>query len=115
MNRHLAMNWKIKAKLQNILSVFPPSLSYSTYYWMQRNFGSMRNNKINPVNNLKAGIATCRRIENAGLSPVSATFLEVGTGRRINTPIAFWLLGATKIISVDSNPYLKEELVKADR
>ncbi|MBD2148133.1 methyltransferase domain-containing protein [Sphaerospermopsis sp. FACHB-1194] len=66
------------------------------------------------MSRLQAGMETCKHIENVGQSPVGTTFLEVGTGRRINTPLAFWLLGAEKIITVDLNPYLKEELVKAD-
>jgi len=37
--------------------------------------------------------------------------LEIGTGRTINVPIGLWLCGASKIITVDINPYLKEELV----
>jgi hypothetical protein len=63
---------------------------------------------------LEAGIAACNRIEKIERSFVGATFLEVGTGRRINTPLAFWLLGAERVITVDLNPYLKEELVKND-
>ncbi|MFM6054304.1 MAG: hypothetical protein ACKPA7_22215 [Sphaerospermopsis kisseleviana] len=53
------------------------------------------------MSRLQAGIETCKRIENVGQSPVGATFLEVGTGRRINTPLAFWLLIAERIITVD--------------
>ncbi|MBE9058810.1 hypothetical protein [Sphaerospermopsis sp. LEGE 08334] len=44
---------------------------------------------------------TCKHIENVGQSPVGTTFLEVGTGRRINTPLGFWLLRAERIITVD--------------
>ncbi|MGR3302934.1 MAG: hypothetical protein ACUZ8I_10590 [Candidatus Scalindua sp.] len=44
----------------------------------------------------------------------SKTFLEVGTGRRMNLPIALWLGGASKIITVDLNPYLKAELIFRD-
>jgi SAM-dependent methyltransferase len=108
------MNWKLKAKIQNLISLLPPNVSYSIYYWIQRNFGALRSNKINPIDRLRAGFETCKRLEQFGKSPVGATFLEVGTGRRINTPLAFWLLGAEKIITVDLNPYLKEELIKAD-
>ncbi|MDH6099448.1 class I SAM-dependent methyltransferase [Anabaenopsis sp. FSS-46] len=108
------MNWKLKAKIQNLVSLLPPNISYSTYYWIQRNFGSLKKNKLNPISRLQAGIETCKCLEKVGQSPVGATFLEVGTGRRINTPLAFWLLGAERIITVDLNPYLKEELVKAD-
>jgi hypothetical protein len=66
------------------------------------------------MSRLEAGIATCNRIEKIERSFVGATFLEVGTGRRINTLLAFWLLGAERVITVDLNPYLKEELVKND-
>ena len=108
------MNWKLKAKIQNLVNSLPPSLSYPIYYWMQRNVGGLREDNLNPMSGLEAGIATCKRIEKIGRSFVGATFLEVGTGRRINTPLAFWLLGAERVITVDLNPYLKEELVKND-
>lgn len=106
------MNWKIKCKVQNLVAGLPPSYSNAAYYWLQRQFGGLR--RVNPVNQLRAGIAVCKWIEGVGRSPVGATFLEVGTGRRISTPIAFWLFGAERIITVDLNRYLKEELVKED-
>jgi SAM-dependent methyltransferase len=108
------MNWKLKAKIQNLFGFLPSNLSYSTYYWIQRNFGSLKDSKLNPISRLLAGIETVKRIEQVDLSPIGATFLEVGTGRQINTPLAFWLLGAEKVITVDLNPYLKEELVRVD-
>ena len=108
------MNWKLKAKIQNLISLLPDSLSYSVYYWIQRSFGSLKDGKLNPTSRLLAGIETVKYIEQVGRSPIGATFLELGTGRRINTPLAFWLLGAEKVVTVDLNPYLKEELVRAD-
>ena len=106
------MNWKLKSQIQNLISLLPSSLSYSVYYYMQRNFGTLK--KVNPVKILKAGIETCKQIEKVGRSPIGSTFLEIGTGRRINTPLAFWLLGAEKVITVDINPSFKEELVQED-
>jgi SAM-dependent methyltransferase len=108
------MKWQLKAKIQNLVNIFPSSLSYSTYYWLQRNLGGLRKDRLNPISRLEAGIETVKRIEQINRSPIGATFLEVGTGRRINTILAFWLLGAEKIVTVDLNPYLKEELVRAD-
>jgi len=108
------MNYKLKAKIQHLVSILPSSLSHAAYYWMQRNFGGLRKDNLNPMSRLEAGIETCNRIEKIGRSFVGATFLEIGTGRRINTPLAFWLLGAERVITVDLNPYLKEELVKND-
>jgi hypothetical protein len=108
------MNWKLKAKIQKIISFLPSDLSYSIYYWIQRNFGLLQDSKLNPAIHLLAGIETVKRIEQLNRSPIGATFLELGTGRRISTPLAFYLLGAEKVITIDSNPYLKEELVKLD-
>ncbi|GAB4312120.1 MAG: hypothetical protein Kow0091_18690 [Geminocystis sp.] len=108
------MKWQYKAKIQNFVNLCPSSVSYDIYYWLQRKFGSLRDNKLSPISRLQAGLEFCQRIEQLGYSPIGKTFMEIGTGRRINTPLAFWLLGAEKIITVDLNPYLKEELVKAD-
>jgi SAM-dependent methyltransferase len=108
------MNWKLKAKIQNLVGLLPNFLSYSIYYWIQRNFGSLKDSKLNPTSRLLAGIETVKRLEQVDRSPIGTTFLEVGTGRRINTILAFWLLGAEKVITVDLNPYLKDELVRAD-
>jgi SAM-dependent methyltransferase len=79
---------------------------------MQRHFGALR--RINPVDRLVAGREVCTRIRRNRQSPKGKVFFEVGTGRRINMPIAFWLLGSRKVITVDLNPYLKEELIRED-
>jgi hypothetical protein len=106
------MNWKLKAAIQRAVALLPESLSYAAYYAIQRRFGGLR--RMNPVSRLKAGLQVCERLEQAGRSPVGGSFLEIGTGRRINMPLAFWLLGAERIVTVDLNPYLKRELVRED-
>jgi hypothetical protein len=103
------MNWKLKAKIQNIIDLLPSSFSYAVYYWLQRYFGSLRG--TSPVNDLCVAIELCKLIKKAGRSIIGKSFLEIGTGRTINIPLAFWLLGAKEIITVDINRYLKEELV----
>jgi hypothetical protein len=42
------------------------------------------------------------------------TFLEVGTGHQLNIPIALWLCGAGRTITIDLNPYLRSELIRED-
>ena len=106
------MNWRLKSKIQNMVALLPSSFSYSIYYWMQRHFGSLQN--VSPINSFLSGLSVCERIEKVCRSPVGGVFLEVGTGRRVGIPLAFWLLGASKVTTVDVNPYLKEELVRAD-
>lgn len=106
------MNWQTKAKIQKAVALLPPALSYAFYYRLQRQFGGLK--QISPLMRLEAGINVCKRLTNQGQTPTGKTFLEVGTGRRLNMPIAFWLLGAEKVITVDLNPYLKHELVAGD-
>jgi len=106
------MNWKRKAKIQSLIATLPSSLSYKVYYFIQRRFGAIRN--PNPVSRLSAGVTICDHICGQNQAIKHKTFLEIGTGRRLNVPIALWLCGALKIITVDINPYLKPELILKD-
>jgi SAM-dependent methyltransferase len=54
------------------------------------------------------------KIQARAYSLHSKTLLEIGTGRRINVPLALWLMGAERVLTMDINPYLKEELIKED-
>lgn len=104
------MNWKLKAKLQGAVSLLPSNSSYALYYWLQRRFGSLK--FTNPVVRLKAGIQTWERIVKLGRDPKKRHFLEIGTGRAPIVPIAYWLMGAMRITTIDINPYVKLEIVK---
>lgn len=104
------MHWKLKAAIQNAIAVLPESVSYPLYYRVQRMAGGLR--RINPTSRLRAGIEVWRRLQQSGCDPVGKTFFEVGTGRMVTAPLAYWLMGARKIITVDLNPYLRPELVQ---
>lgn len=106
------MKWTTKAKILSVLSILPPQFSYETHYWMQKKFGGLR--RINPNSRLLAGIEICNLILKQGHTHKNGVFLEVGTGRRLNVPLALWLLGAGKVTTVDLNPYLKYELIVED-
>ena len=103
------MNWKVKSKIQNAVSIFPSSFSYETYYWLQRHFGGLR--RVNPVKKLAAAVEICKQISNQGESILNKNFFELGTGREPIVPIGFWLMGAEKTVTIDLNPYLKLKLI----
>jgi len=84
-------------------------LSYAAYYWVQRHFGRLR--RINPVTKFKLGVETWRLIQETGRDPTGKVFLEVGTGRVPNIPLAYWLMGAKSTTTIDLNPYMKPELI----
>lgn len=103
------MYWKLKATIQNAVSLLPSGASYDAYYWIQRHFGGLR--RVDPSCGLFAGIETWKRIQRRGCSPLGKVFLEVGTGRVPLVPLSYWLMGAESTITIDLNPYLKGELI----
>ncbi len=104
------MHWKVKAAMQNAIAHLPPSLSYPTYYRMQRLIGGLRT--VDPEDRLAAGVQTWRRIVEQGRDPIDRVFFEVGTGTTPIVPLAYWLMGAKRTVTVDVHPYLKGELVR---
>lgn len=106
------MNWRYKAKIQNIISWFPPRLGDYIYYSLQKYSGSFKN--INPISDFKVGIEMSNKILEQGKEIKHKTIFEIGTGRRINLPLVFWLLGAREVITTDLNPFVKKELIMQD-
>lgn len=105
------MHWKIKAAIQNAVALLPEEMSYELYYQIQRHFGGWR--RPSPVKRLIAGIQTWKRLLKHGYAPEGKTFFEVGTGRVPVVPLAYWLMGARKTVTIDLNPYFKPEQLEA--
>lgn len=103
------MHWKLKAIVQNAIAQLPSEMSYRAYYRMQKLFGGLR--KSDPSSRLTAGVKVADYIRQQGGSIEGRTFFEVGTGRTLSLPIALWLCGAQRVITVDLNPYLTPELI----
>jgi SAM-dependent methyltransferase len=104
--------WKRKAWLHRLIARFPMRVTYPFSYFVQRRFGSLR--RVNPTTQLSAGVKILDSIRQHGKEIEGKTFLEIGTGRRLNVPMALWLCGASRITTVDLNRYLRAELVFDD-
>src|SRR5262245_9797031 len=104
------MRWKTKARIQNAIARLPSRASYAAYYWIQRHFGGLRDGS--PLSRMAAGVEAWKRIAKQGVDPAGKVFFEVGTGREPLVPICFYLMGAGRTITVDLNPYLKDELIQ---
>jgi hypothetical protein len=104
------MNWKLKARIQNLISMLPSEMSYSLYYFVQRTLGGLKN--FSPISRLESGFEIWTKIEEQGIDPKDKVFFEVGTGRAPLAPLAYWLMGAKKIYTIDLNPYIKKELLE---
>lgn len=99
------MNWKIKANLQRMCAALPAS--ETIYYLLQSNLGVFRK-APDPMPNLRdaAGVLAELPFPIAG-----KRVMEVGTGRRVDMPLAYFLAGAASTDTVDLYRYLRPELV----
>lgn len=106
------MNWKTKARIQNAFARLPKSIAYPSYRWVVRNLGRLRS--FDPTSRFIAGVRIADFVRESGESLQDKRLLEVGTGYRLNLPIALWLCGAASITTCDLNPYLQARYVKQD-
>lgn len=106
------MYWKLKSAVQRWIARLPRRPGSAAYYLLQRRLGSLR--RLSPLRRLEMGAALLGHLSDRGRTARGATFLEVGTGWRLNVPIALWLAGAEGIVTVDLNRYLKPRLVQED-
>ncbi|GBU24699.1 hypothetical protein R83H12_01333 [Fibrobacteria bacterium R8-3-H12] len=53
-----------------------------------------------------------QKIKQYGIGIKGKVFFEVGTGQVPLLPMALWLCGAEKIITIDLKPYMRNELIK---
>ena len=104
------MDWRWKARIVKLIAALP--MSNALYYRMQRNFGSLRRGKYDPSERLRAAAKMVGWAEESGHPIEGRSVLEVGTGRTIDIPLALWLCGAARVLTVDLNPYLVEELTR---
>ncbi|HEY3278963.1 MAG TPA: methyltransferase domain-containing protein [Gemmatimonadales bacterium] len=106
------LTWRQKAVIQNAVARLPAVIGDRLYYALQRTFGGMRH--VDPEDRFRAGLEIAQRLEAHGGSVTDATVVEIGTGWRLNAPLALWLLGAACVITVDLHRYLRPALVRKD-
>jgi hypothetical protein len=105
------MNWQLKSVIQRICGALPFG-SDGVYYGLQRRYGSLRNPPP-PEEMLRAAVDMASWLREAGMSIRDMKCFEVGTGRRVDLPFGFYLLGAAGTYTCDLNRYLKSELIEA--
>ena len=106
------MVWIFKAILQNTISLLPNSIANSLYYTIQCRFGGLKH--TSPESRILAAKKICEYIVQNGGCISEKKFLEVGSGRSLVVPLYLWLMGASKIVTVDLNRYLKVEIFLKD-
>jgi SAM-dependent methyltransferase len=99
------LNWKTKANIQRVCASLPAS--ESIYYLLQSNLGVFRKDP-DPMPNMRDAALILREIP---FGMEGKRVMEVGTGRRVDMPVAFYLAGAASIDTVDLYRYMKPELV----
>lgn len=102
------MNWRRKAQIQNVIARLP--MSDQIYYAVQRAAGGLRPGCRNQREWFEAALMMVKLAKSEGHEVAGKRFLEVGTGRALNVPIALWLCGAEEIVTVDLNRYLSKTM-----
>jgi SAM-dependent methyltransferase len=102
------MNWRWKARLVKVIAALP--MSDAIYYRVQRCVGSLQPKRYDPSERLRAAAKMVHWAEELGYRIEGRSFLEVGTGRTLDIPLALWLCGAARVLTVDLNTYLAEQL-----
>ena len=102
------MNFRTKSFVQRIIALLPASLANEVYYFIQRRYGRLQ--QVDPIPYFKQALLLTK-LSRAHWPTSGPVVLEVGTGRTVNIPFALWLAGATRIITLDLNRYLRPELV----
>ena len=103
------MNWKIKAAVQNACAALP-AFQEQAYFKVLKAFGDLHN-KPDPMEMLGAAAELAEMIQKAGTNVEGARVFEVGTGRRVDMPLGFFLAGAASVTTCDLHRYMKPELV----
>jgi hypothetical protein len=103
------LKWKTKAAVQRLFARLPLGFE-PVYYQLQRLGGNLRTPE-SPMPMFEHAAEIFAELARLGRPVEGARVLEVGTGHRINMPIAFYLAGAGSIVSLDLFPILKRPLV----
>src|SRR5437773_12426393 len=102
------MNWKMKAAAQRLCAALP-RYQEPVYYALQRTLGNVLY-KPDPLWMLSESARLVGLLKDSGVTTEGARILEVGTGRRLDMPIGFYLAGAASTVTFDLHRYLKPQL-----
>ncbi|MGH8245108.1 MAG: methyltransferase domain-containing protein [Gammaproteobacteria bacterium] len=103
------LNWQVKSAIQRTCGALP-WISEPVYYQIQRRFGSFRRPPA-PTVLFREAVSLSEWMDQAGISIKEARVFEVGTGRRVDLPLGFYLCGSAAVWTFDLHRYLKPELV----
>lgn len=102
------MNWRVKAAIQRVFNSMPVG-KQTLYKQLQRHCGGLvKGYDHSFLLNETARMAVLLR--ETGFQLENAAVMEVGTGWRVDMPVAFYLCGARRIVTCDLNRYLDNKL-----
>lgn len=110
--KKLLKNWRLKAALFRIMACLPEDLASKLHYLAQTRLGSLRS--LEPWTRFGGAVKASQFLANHGREVQGARVLEIGTGWRLNAPLALSLMGAELVVTVDLRRFLRPELVLSD-
>lgn len=102
------MNWKIKALIQKSIAYLSEDIAQQIYFKLQYRFGNASPSSLYDTKKAFFFLDHTRR----QFGNTHQTYLEVGSGWTLFLPMALWLGGAKRVITIDLHRYVKPILVK---
>ncbi|MET0417758.1 MAG: class I SAM-dependent methyltransferase, partial [Actinoplanes sp.] len=102
------MRWEAKAGIQMVCAALPGGATL--YRLIQKRFGRL---DADPFKRLPPHAAMVRRLAGMGFRAEGSRCLEIGTGHLPVAPVAFGLLGAREVVTVDLHRRLDPALTGA--
>lgn len=102
------MNWRLKAAIQRACNILPVG-KQTLYRQLQRHCGGLVKGYDHGFL-LSETARMAGMLLNAGFDLRGAVAMEVGTGWRVDIPIALYLCGVRRTITCDINRYLDKRL-----
>lgn len=105
------MHWKLKGSLQKILGWIPGG--EELHFQLQRRFGGLRDFNREFDIKMSDWEIMVARLREAGIPIAGRRLFEIGSGWYPTFPLACYLAGAKRVVSVDLNRHMRPALLLA--
>jgi SAM-dependent methyltransferase len=102
------VNWRIKGLVQKIVGQLPAG--DHIHYLLQRRFGQLKNFEVELDSKVDDWRIMVGHLRGAGLSLAGSSLFEIGSGWYPTFPMACFLAGARRVVTVDLTRHMKPDL-----
>src|SRR4051794_12722488 len=102
------MNWRMKGLVQKVVGHLPAG--DQLHYLLQRRFGQLKNLDLELDSKVDDWRLMVGHLRSTGFTLAGSSLFEIGSGWYPTFPMACFLAGAGKVVTVDLNRHMKADL-----